>query len=83
MSEGPNTVQNEPLNILMLVDSLGIGGTETHVLAIAKVLQKKAITLLSEQAAAPWLPDTKTRAWKFSLCLFNQTIPFTRTILPS
>ena len=24
----------EPLNILMIVDSLGVGGTETHVLAL-------------------------------------------------
>ncbi len=31
----------EPLNILMLVDSLGIGGTETHVLAIAQILVKR------------------------------------------
>lgn len=33
--------QRRPLNILMLVDSLGIGGTETHALAIAKALKER------------------------------------------
>lgn len=33
--------QRRPLNILMLVDSLGIGGTETHVLAMASALKDR------------------------------------------
>jgi len=38
MSTNPGE-HSEPLNILMLVDSLGIGGTETHVLAVSQALQ--------------------------------------------
>jgi glycosyltransferase involved in cell wall biosynthesis/GT2 family glycosyltransferase len=37
MDPSPDS-ENRSLNILMLVDSLGIGGTETHVLGIASAL---------------------------------------------
>ncbi len=32
---------NKPLNILMIIDSLGVGGTETHGLSIAKSLKSR------------------------------------------
>lgn len=45
--------QQQPLNILMLVDSLGIGGTETHVLAIAKTLNERNHNVLIGTRGGP------------------------------
>ncbi|HHT73553.1 MAG TPA: glycosyltransferase [Firmicutes bacterium] len=75
MSEGPNTVQNEPLNILMLVDSLGIGGTETHVLAIAKVLQKKGHNVIIGTGGGPMASRYKDAGLEVFLMPFQSDNP--------
>lgn len=43
----------EPLNILMIVDSLGVGGTETHVLALAKSLQTRGHRIIIGTSGGP------------------------------
>lgn len=43
----------QPLKILMIVDSLGIGGTETHTLAISKELIKRGHTVVVGTSGGP------------------------------
>lgn len=40
-------------NILMIIDSLGVGGTETHVLAIAKSLKKRGHRVIIGTGGGP------------------------------
>ncbi len=44
---------SKSLNILMIIDSLGIGGTETHVLAVAKSLQARGHSIIVGTGGGP------------------------------
>lgn len=46
----------KPLNILLIVDSLGIGGTETHVLSIAKSLKSRGHHIVVGTSGGPLTP---------------------------
>lgn len=56
-------MQSEPnsLNILMIIDSLNIGGTETHVLALAKALKARGHNIIVGTSGGP-LTQTFVRA---------------------
>jgi len=47
----------QPLKIVMIVDSLGIGGTETHTLALAKELKKRGHTVVVGTSGGPLTPE--------------------------
>ncbi|NMB01935.1 MAG: glycosyltransferase [Firmicutes bacterium] len=42
-----------PLNVLMIIDSLNIGGTETHVLALAKALKTRGHNVIIGSSGGP------------------------------
>ena len=47
----------KPLNILMVLDSLEIGGTETHVLEISKALQARGHKIVIGTSGVASLKD--------------------------